>query len=483
MRLAVVRLVALWLIASPLLAQQSPTSVPAKIALAPVNLQNRMGEPVSVNLQLLDANGHPVSAIANVNAEVKVQSPSGQTESYPVTFAAGESTKQVPLSIPESGVAKLTVKQNEQRLIGGSAFVLVRPEGKSHMEVPKTGAKKKPAGKGPSARVLRYSQPHLVYASLTFAEPEPQGPASSDPPSGPQLQLAVSGEDVNGGTRADGQTCARVQVFYLGTDELQRDVQVWLSFSNGDIDNNPIVIRKGTAVGEACWRSQYPIPAASLQVAATSPANVAFVPTNPGADPKRVTHKFTDNIRGIAFRNPPASITIVDIFKLTAGFTGPDGQPVKVTDQRSIHFTTDSAVLQLSPLETIVEVGNFDSSTVLVPTFFGKSIVQASTPDYPIASQPITITWLGVLLVCLTGGLVGGLLAWINSQGKLWVRIVTGVIVGLVASWAYVVVGLPKVSSQFLHNELSVFFVSLLFAVGGVKGLATISSALNFPSF
>jgi hypothetical protein len=139
--------------------------------------------------------------------------------------------------------------------------------------------------------------------------------------------------------------------------------------------------------------------------------------------------------------------------------------------------------MQLSPLQTVVDAGNFDSSTVLVPTFFGKSTIQASTPYYEPITLTITITWLGVLLASLLGGLGGGVLAWINSQGKLWARVVTGLLVGLVASWAYVIVGLPKFQTPFLHNQLSVLFVSLLFGVSGVKGLAAISSKLNFPEF
>jgi hypothetical protein len=62
-------------------------------------------------------------------------------------------------------------------------------------------------------------------------------------------------------------------------------------------------------------------------------------------------------------------------------------------------------------------------------------------------------------------------------------RVVTGLIVGLVASWAYVIVGLPKLETAFLHNRLSVFFVALLVGLSGVKGLTFISSKFNLPSF
>jgi hypothetical protein len=479
-------------------AQMAP--FPAKIEVSPVQRQNRLGSPVPIEVQLLDGSGRLVPATQSIEAEVQVEQPSGQSATYSVTFAPGESSKQLPLSIAESGVAKLTVRQRDQRLIGGSAFVLVRPPAKTHTHgTPAQAHRPASTGGGPSSGLRNLSRPFVQArfvhnrhygARLILAAFPAQAPVTApvSPPStvssssDSQLELTVSGEDANGGTRADGTTCANVTVFYLGADDLQRDVQIWLSPSNGKLDNNPIVIHKGTAEGTACWTSQYPIPAASLQVAATNPTNFSLLSAG-GGDPKRVTHKFTDNIIGLAFVNPPASITIVDAFNLTARFTDSKGNPIPLTDKREVHFSADSSVLQLSPLKAVVDAGNFDSSTVLVPTFFGKSTIQASTPYYEPITLTITITWLGVLLASLLGGLGGGVLAWINSQGKLWARIVTGLLVGLVASWAYVIVGLPKFQTPFLHNQLSVLFVSLLFGVSGVKGLAAISSKLNFPEF
>ena len=464
--------------------QAQPAQVPTKIDVAPLNVQNRIGSDVSLKVQLLDAYGHPVSAFKSFDAEVQVEKPSGQSATYSLTFAPGESSKQITVPIGEIGLAKLTVKQHEKQLVGGSNFVLVRPA-KSQANAPQQ-ANKPPAAKpggGPSSRQRDFfhwppGQARLILA----AYPPPQVPAPSQPSSPAQLVLTVSGEDSNGGTRADGTTCARVQVFYLGADDLQRDIQIWLSPSNGMLDNNLIAIRKGTTSGMACWTSQYPIPSATLTVAATNPPNYAFVSGTDGADPRRVTHKFTDNISGIEFVNVPQSLTIVDNFNLTARFKGPSG-PVRLSDPRELHFSADSSVLNVNPLKTIVQAGGFDSSTILVPTFFGKSTVQVFTPDYAPVTSVITITWLGVLVASLLGGLLGGILAWINSQGKLWMRVVTGLIVGLVASWAYVIVGLPKLETAFLHNRLSVFFVALLVGLSGVKGLTFISSKFNLPSF
>ena len=473
-------------------SQMSQTSqLPAKIEVAPVRQQNRLGDDVPVQVQLLDGNGKPVAASQNIDAELKVEQPSGQTTTTAVTFAPGESSKQVNLPIGESGVAKLTVKQRDQRLIGGSNFVLVRPPAmKNYSNRVVKQKKEKEAEKpssGPNSRLRELPRQRGSRARLVFAAYVPQVPAppahSSASAAAAQLALTISGEDANGGTRANGSTCAQVQAFYLGADDLQRDLQIWLSQSNGVLDHNPIVIRKGTASGSACWTSLYPIPGATITVTATNPPNIGFAALSDGSDPKRLTHKFTDNIGGIEFVNFPQSITIADIFSLRARFKDPNGQPVKLTDKREMHFTPGSAFLSVNPTITTVDVGGFDSSTVLIPSYFGQSTVEVSTPDYPVVRSPITVTWLSVLCASLLGGLLGGLLAWVNSDGKLWARILTGLVVGMVASWAYVIVGLPIVQKAFLHNQLSVLFVALIVGFSGVKGFTVIASKLNLAGF
>lgn len=489
MRIALVLVCLQFAILEAAQAQSASGAPPSKIDVAPVNLQNALGADVPLQVQLLDANGRPAAAHRNFTAQVKVQQPSGQVATYSVNFAQGESVKQLTVPVNEAGVAKLTVAQTDQELIGGSNFVLVRPP-KEEIKIqakPKQAAKKKKPPKGSGARM--YDFPVRRRARLIFAAyappqgPTPTGSTAAGTPAASaagQLMLTVSGEDANGGTRADGTTCARVQIFYVAPEDLDHDIEIWLSPSNGNLDNNPIIIHRGAAVGAACWTSQYPITAATLTAA--DPAGYTFTERPGGGDPHQVVHKFTDNITGIEFANAPKSITIVDSFGLIARFVGPNG-PVRLSDQREVHFSVDSAVLNMKPLQTVVQPGGFDSSTILIPNYFGTSTIQVFTPGYPPFKSEITITFFGVLCASLFGGFLGGLAAWISSAGKLWVRIVTGLIVGLVGSWAYVIVGLPKVETPFLHNQLSVLFVALLVGFSGVKGLTFIASKFGLPSF
>src|SRR5271165_7178861 len=97
--------------------QSNNSQVPAKIELSPVRAENRLGDEVPLQINLLDRNGRPAPANQSIAADVKVEQPSGQTATYSVTFAPGESSKELPVPIPESGVSKLTVEQTNKQLM------------------------------------------------------------------------------------------------------------------------------------------------------------------------------------------------------------------------------------------------------------------------------------------------------------------------------------------------------------------------------
>jgi hypothetical protein len=459
---------------------QMAAQQPARIDVIPLSAQHALGQPVSVQIQLLDGSGKPIVAREPVSAELNVKQPSGQNAVTKVTLSPGESSKQVEVSIPEAGIAELKIRQSGGKLIGATNYVLVSPPAKSsaspagkqrsHQAVEKKNTapqSTKPISRDLGAPSRRSPQPRLIFAAFTL-----QDPGSTSAPE-PQLMLKVSGEDAGGGVRADGKTCARVQVFYTGPDDLARDVQVWLRWSNGTINSNPVIVRKKTRVGTACWTSQFPISAATIQIAATNP-RISFSSSD------KQTTKFSENIQGIDFANPPSSITVVDNFNLTAVFYDPQGHPVKLVDARDLLFDSSNSVIRVNPQHATVAGGKFDSSTILIPTYFGKSKIEVSTDGYPSATREIRVTWVGALLGSLLGGLLGGWLAFINSGGKLSARIITGLIVGFFASWAYVLVGLPKVDAAIVHNQLSVIFVSLAAGFVGVKAVSVITGKFNF---
>jgi hypothetical protein len=480
--------VALLLIALPiplypqLMKQQAQEAIrrPIKVDVAPVGQVNPAGRPVAVQVLLRDGEGKPATGAQSIDVELMATQPSGQISKTVVTFAPGETSKQVEVPLSEAGLTKLSVRQVNEQLLGSTNYVVVASDadqiGKS--KVKKSNRRKKVTGtvKKNNSKLHLDNQgahvPRLIFAA--YADQSPNEPSAYElTSSAPMLMLKVSGENDAEGIRADGVAYARVQIFYMGPEPPRRDIQVWVSWTNGDINSNPIVIQKNQLVGEAHWISKSPIPTARLLIAGTNPPNLPF------AGSKEATVTFGEPILGIGFANPPKKITIVDNVTLTAMFFDAAGNPIPTAKKRMYRFVSNSPILRLKPDHAEVEPGNAEFSTMVVPTYLGDSQIEAFTPGYQPVILKMTVTGLGVLLICVIGGMLGGLLAYINSQGKLWVRIVTGIIVGMVASWAYVFLGLPNTQAMILHTQISVLFVSILAAFAGVRVFSTITKALN----
>ena len=456
---------------------------PVKVDIVPVEQINQTTRPVRVQVVLHTSNGQPIAAQESTSVKVTATQPSGQIVRQSLIFAPGETTKTTELTIQESGVSKLRVRHESDQLLESTNYVnVVPPPSVSSKPAfkPKKSLKKMPKASHqhsrlrlPNGLAVHERYPHFLRAAYLYQEPN-QPAAFPANVAGPQLMLKVSGENDAEGIRADGVAFARVQVFYMGATPPPNDVKVWVQPSNGDISANPIVISKDQLMGEAHWTSKSPVAAASLTVAGTSPANIPFV----GSSEANVA--FGAPILGIGLLNPPSKITIVDSVTLTAAFFDAAGNPIPTGTKREYRFVSNSPVLRLQPDHATVDPGAADFSTVAFPTFVGESQIEVVSPGYISKPQKVKVTGLVVLLLCVVGGVLGGSLAYMNSQGKWWARTMTGIIVGAVASWAYVFVGLPNIQNMILHTQISVLFVSVLAAFGGVKILSVLTKAMNF---
>jgi len=448
---------------------------PAKVDVLPADQANQTGQPIRVQVVLRSSAGQPIAAQEATIVEVTATQPSGQVVKQAVTFAPGEATKSTQLAVSEAGVTKLGVREVSDHLLGSTNYVAVSKSIRQPAARTKSSKRTSKIRRqsletaGPESATER---PHLKRIALAYQTPSE--PAAFPNVAMPQLMLKVSGENDAEGVRADGVAFARVQVFYMGPEPPQKDIEVWVQSSDGDISANPIVIPKNQLMGESHWTSKAPVTAAKLKIAATNPPDLPF------AGSSEATVVFGAPILGIGFVNPPSKITIVDSVTLTAVFFDAAGNPVKTGTKREYSFVSNSPVLSLRPEHAQVEPGTAAFSTVAIPTFVGESQIEAFTPGYQPVAQKVRVTGLGVLLLCVAGGILGGVLAYMNSQGKLWARIVAGVIVGAVASWAYVFIGLPSIQAPILHTQISVLFVSILAAFSGVKALSAITKTLKF---
>ncbi len=452
---------------------QQAIQLPVRTEVNPVKQGIRAGEVAEFEVSLRDGRGELTKARQTTALEVQLTQPSGATTTVPVQLAPGESSKRIAIPTTEAGASKVTIREVNNNLLGGSNYVYASPK----------ATKKKPAQKRPATpptdkktglfRPLPHGTPRLVFAAWTYQDHQPQPAGTQAAAPQPKLMLKVSGENDVEGVHADGISFARIQVFYMGGEPPAAPIQVWVQWSNGQIDVNPVIIRPGEVAGEAHWTSRATIASAKLRVAGTNPPGMAF------EGPTEATVNFTPPILGVGFVDPPEKMSIVDTFDLSAAFFNHEGVPTQTWAKRSYQFATNNPSLRLNPRQGEVEAGKFEFSTVLVPTALGSAKIQAMTPGYPPATVEIRITGLLVLVICVIGGVLGGVVGFINSGGSLWKRVLAGVIVGLVASWAYVYIGLPNTASLIAHNQVSMFFVAILAAFSGVKALDKISKALN----
>jgi len=466
------------------MSQQAQAAMdrPLRIDVQAAQSANQANQTVPVQLMLRGGNGQPASPQMPVTAEVQLTAPSGTSSTQTVTFSPGESTKQLNFNVAESGVAKLSVRSVNKELLGSSTYVYVAQPASPPKAPPtkKSAAKtKKTATSPPGGRAWLHPTAPFGLARLTFAAypvasqqndlPQAARKGRDDRSTAP-LMLQISGVDNPDGIPADGRTAAHVQIFWTAPNAPTQDIQIWLTWTNGDLAPNPVILPQSQRTAEALWTSKYALPSAQVRVAATNPPHLEFQGSIVA------NAKFGDPILSLDFAIPPDKISIVDALNLTAMFFDQLGNPLRTTTNKSVQFLGGS-ILRFNPVQTD---GNFSFSTMVTPVYVGQSAVQAVSDGYHSPLRPIRVTWISVLVLCIVGGICGGVLSFLTSQGKLWMRLISGVIVGAVASWAYVFVGLPNVSAAILHSQLSVLFVSLLAAFSGVKILETIIKRLGF---
>lgn len=438
---------------------------PFRVDVSALEQGRKPGETVQLLVLLRDGQNQPVRASKDTLIELDIVSPSGKALTQTVRIPAGEASKQVSMTADEPGLTKLRARHASQELLEGTNYMLIiDPRYRSR------GIRERPKPPGPKSS-LRRSPPWFQTAAWAQEEadaaPPPRPPAAAEEGT---LLLAVSGEN-DAEVRADGKSSARITVYFQDDRPAQSSIDVWLRWTNGNVDRNPIRIERGAIHGEALWTSRTPVEA-TVSIAGS-------FPKHPVDGSSSATVKFVEPILGIAFVNPPPRLTLVDSVALTARFFGPDGHPIETSKARKFSFASDNPGLRISPRNAEVAPGSFEFAATLLPSALGTSSIEASTPGYAPAKHTVTVTGWLVIALCLLGGLLGSLAAYVNDQGSLWGRLLTGVVVAGVASWAYVYVGLARTDAAIAHNQISVLFVSLLAAFTGIKALRTATKALG----
>jgi hypothetical protein len=396
---------------------------PARVDVLPLTQGVKVGDSVPLRVVLLDATGKLTNAMEKTALILEASGPSGKKTTESLEVAPGASSVDLTLLAIEPGLIKLTVRQLEDHILESSNFIFITP-------------------------VQR-------------------------PPTGPQLMFRVSGErDSN--VRADRVSWERIGVYYMDSQPARFPIQAWLSWNRGEVKPNPLIIKKGEYFAEAHWTSGSPVRAAKVAIADVKPA----VPVN-GARESIVN--FVEPVAGVAFLNPPTTISIVEAHSLHARFYDLAGNFVKTSDQHRVTVSSNRPIVRFNPNSRETD---WDFQTDLIPTGWGTAEIKVATSGYPPFTHTIMITYLGVLWLCLAGGLLGGLAGVFigrNAQ-RSWrssASVMIGIPAALLACWAYVMRVLPIADPGILHSRVAVLAVSVIAGWAGVFAFRKVAAALG----
>jgi hypothetical protein len=383
----------------------------------------KVGERVPVKVALLDATGKMTNALERIALNLEAIGPSGKAVVQNLEAAPGASSVDLLLPATEPGLTKLIVREVHDQLLESSNFVLITPVQK--------------------------------------------------PLAGPQVMLRVCGEsDVN--VRADQINYERIAVYYFDSQPARFPIEVWLTWDHGEVKPNPLIIKKGERFAEAHWTSSLPMEGATVAIADVKPA----VPVS-GA--RSVTINFVEPVSGVAFFNPPNTISIVDDIALHARFYDLAGNFVRTSRTRKVTVSSSSRIARFKPSRGET---NGDFETELIPAGWGSAEIEVTMPGYPPFTQTVVITYLAVLWMCVAGGLLGALGDVLTNRNRLsrWyilASFIVGVVVALLGAWAYIVFALPYAPAGILHSQVAVLCVSLLGGWTGAFVLRKTTAALG----
>jgi hypothetical protein len=450
---------------------------PMKLDVHPLTRGARVGDKVSIELSLFDANNQLASWDRQCQIEVGVTNPSGKVDKYLVTIPAGQTAARFTFDAREVGLLTLKARETNDTLLPGGNSMLI-----GRARISKRGRKVKPSD-FPSGSVRQSA--HVLLIAAHTGEPQPpragsegigQGPtggSETTAPSSPELLLTNSSGKNE--ILADGKDFARIQVYYMGPlgEPASSDIRVWLTWSNGKLEPQPLVIKKGESFAEAQWSSLSPVDATVSLV--TSAPKYAVE----GKQELKVS--FVPAIYGVAPSSPnPLKLSLIDCEPLVAQFFDREGRTVQTNKRRRITFISSNPSLHLDPPYRDVPPNESAASIFLQPTWSGSSKLDIWTPGYDHQTLEVQVTMWLVLVLCLGGGLVGGIVAKEALKGSIAWRIFVGLVGAIVLVWISVFAVLPQTHSIIAHNLVSVFVVGILGGYGGTRVLDAVGKKLGY---
>lgn len=453
-------------------AAQQPMKINVRIVTGGV----RIGDKVSGQVTLLNSDNQPKNGNRQYQIELSMTSPSGKAEKQTVTIAAGKNVVQFTFIAKEVGLLQVKARETNDTLLQGGGSVLVGPPRTATQQKKKTtrGLLFVPMQDPRHPSLNAYKGRYLLARLETplGSDQGSDGMGSPPIPSSPQLLLSNSGgrDEI----LADGKDSATIRVDYMDPEgPAPKDIKIWLLWSNGNPNPLTLVIKKGEAFAEAQWSS---ISSVNATVRLVNSA-----PNYPVYGDSTLHVSFIPPIYGIAPSSPnPLRLSLIDDWPLVAQFFDCEGRPVQTSKPRHVTFISSNAWLHIDPSSQDVPSNNSDASVFLLPTWLGQSELTISTPGYDHQTLVIQVTvWL-VLLLCVSGGVLGGIAAKEALKASVLWRIFVGVLGAIVLVWLCVFAVLPQTHSIIAHNLVSVFVVGIVGGYGGTRVLDFAGKKLGY---
>jgi hypothetical protein len=441
-------------------AQTQQMDKPFKVNIRLLNAPPEIDDRVSIEVSLLNSANARVPWNRPCNIQVEVTAPSGKKEKYVVSIQAGQSATQLTFYVREPGLFLLRAQETSNSLLPAGNSVLVRPRRS------KTGERPAIPGFAPARLLNVVYHGELFQPKLVRAATHVEGQAAQ------LLFINSTGREI----LADGKDFARLQVHFIDPTgkPAPSDIRIWLSWSNGELSAQPLVIKKGESSSEARFTSS---SAGEAVVTLVNSAPKYFVDGQ-----REVKVSVVPPIYAIKSSSPdPLVLSLIDCQPLLAQFFDEQGRTVQTGKPRRITFSSSTSVLRLVPSSREVKADEAGASVLILPTWSGRSTLKIFTPGYEPQTVTVEVTMWSILLLCLGGGIVGG----VAARGKLkesflW-RSFAGVVGAVVLVWFCVYAVLPQTRSLVAHNHISAFVVSVIGGYGGTRALHFVMNKIGIP--
>src|SRR5579862_8078453 len=427
-------------------------SVVWSAAPAPVKLEVeagahslRQGDSLEIQVNLLDAANQPALAPKRLSVLLQARNAVGKVEKIQsVDLAAGESSKQLAINPPGSGLVYIWARNPE--LLPGGAYVAIRPAAApSRAPSPKASPTPPPMAAAPSA--LPSAVPSAAPSHL------PQAPRGASAPM-PEIALRFSPDRQ---FLADGKDAVTVQAFLMGGDDTAHsDFRLNIFDSSGTMQPAPLIIPKGQASGHSVLTSSQP-----------GNITVEFLGSTPPSEcegEKKLNIKFMPPITRAGFKASPPRISLVDTADVILELTDELGRPINADAPRVVTFAIDAGRGTLSQKEVKIPAGQFWARANFQPEWPGPVMVTAATPNLLTVTTNLDVSMPVALLFCSAlGGITGGLFSYLKCRGKSGQkRILIGLVTGFILYWACIFLGLASLGRGVVLNPLSAFSLSTL---------------------